>query len=266
MMSAMKMPVSRSTPPPDGTYRILVIGADFAYARRLMVALSKARLQCHHAPDAAAALEGWRTLQPHLIVLDLALGEPGAARLCARIRAESLVPVALAVSEQDTESACMEGLRLGADELLAKSLSPRLLRGRVVAQLRRVYNYDWSELSAPAQPELARPRSPASNGAALNGAASNGAGAARNGLGLGGDKGVPQAERELAARAVAVAVQQMSADKVPSRAAPPARSGATVCDACGYSGALESFRAQPGSDTLVCPQCGESGMVSFKLA
>lgn len=232
---------ARLLQPEDGVYRVLVIGDDLDYARQLMAALLKARLQCHHVAGGTAGLDAWRETHPHLIVLDLALVEPGAAELCARVREQSAVPILLAASEQDAEDAQMEALRLGADAILAKSLCARLLRGQVVAQLRRVYDYDWQ------------------GGASQNGAA-------RNHPGLGTDTSVTDAERERAAEAVAAAVRQMGAEKIPAPSAKRSGGdGPTVCDACGYSGALESFRAQPGSDTLVCPQCGESGMVAFKL-
>jgi DNA-binding response OmpR family regulator len=116
--------------------------------------------------------------------LDLALNEPSAAEICARIREESLVPILLMASVQDAEGTLMEGLRLGADEVLEKSVSDRLLRGRVVAYLRRVYNYDWPQTAAP-------PRAKMAGGQVTQSAGMNG---------LGGGTGVSEAERERAAR------------------------------------------------------------------
>ncbi len=83
--------------------------------------------------------EGWRRfkeLEPDLLILDLMLpGLPGL-ELCRRVRAESEVPI-LMLTARAEEADKVVGLKLGADDYVAKPFSVRELVARVEALLRR---------------------------------------------------------------------------------------------------------------------------------
>lgn len=71
-----------------------------------------------------------------LVVLDLGLPGIGGEDVCRSIRAASDVPVIM-LTARDGEDDLVRGLRLGADDYLAKPFSPRELVARVRALLRR---------------------------------------------------------------------------------------------------------------------------------
>ncbi len=241
---------TRPAPPPsNGQYRVLIIDPDLDAARLMMAAISKSRIMCVHAPGGAKGLQSWRAIEPHLIIAALEMDGKNGRDICERVRRESSVPIVITAKAEDSEDNQMESLRLGADEILEKPFRPRLLMGRVVAHLRRVYDYDDC---APLLKENT---------------------ASQNSVSIGDASIMSEAEKARAASDVASAVQQIAATAL----TPPPTAGLSskkrngqddeaVCDSCGYAGALQTFRLQPGENELVCPQCGASGQIAFTLS
>jgi len=94
--------------------------------------------------DGRAAIETAAREAPDLIVLDLMLPGVDGLEVCRTIRSESKVPIII-LSAKDEESDKILGLGLGADDYMAKPVSPRELVARVQAVLRRTG-------TAPAEP------------------------------------------------------------------------------------------------------------------
>jgi DNA-binding response OmpR family regulator len=85
-------------------------------------------------PSGVALVE--RT-QPDLVVLDLMLPGFDGLEVCRRIQRDRPVPV-LMLTARDSETDVLVGLAVGADDYLAKPISPRELVARIRTILRRV--------------------------------------------------------------------------------------------------------------------------------
>ncbi|MCE5219412.1 response regulator transcription factor [bacterium] len=78
------------------------------------------------------ALEG----RTDLVVLDLMLPDMSGEEVCERIRQDTEIPVLMLTARADVESR-IQGLRLGADDYVAKPFSPREVVQRALTILRR---------------------------------------------------------------------------------------------------------------------------------
>jgi two-component system phosphate regulon response regulator PhoB len=76
---------------------------------------------------------------PHLVVLDLMLPGLDGLELCRRIKADPRTARTriLILTAKGEETDIVVGLELGADDYIVKPFSPRILRARVKAVLRR---------------------------------------------------------------------------------------------------------------------------------
>src|SRR5918995_528939 len=88
------------------------------------------------AGDGEAALEAFKTFEPHLIVLDIMLPKLDGTEVIRRIRAQSDVPVIM-LTARDDEIDRVVGLELGADDYVTKPFAVRELVARVRAIMRR---------------------------------------------------------------------------------------------------------------------------------
>ena len=88
------------------------------------------------AADGLQALEIFRTTNPAVVILDLAIGQPDGFEVCREIRKESGVSIVMLTNraEEVDEAMC---LAAGADDYITKPVSPRILALRITAQLRR---------------------------------------------------------------------------------------------------------------------------------
>lgn len=84
----------------------------------------------------AHALELLRTAHPALVVLDLGLPDVPGETILREIREEGGVPV-LILTARAAEEDRLSGLGLGADDYVTKPFSPKELRARIAAVLRR---------------------------------------------------------------------------------------------------------------------------------
>ncbi|MDA8285955.1 MAG: response regulator transcription factor [Actinomycetota bacterium] len=88
------------------------------------------------ASSGQEALEAAARLGPDLVVLDLMLPDLPGEEVARSLRAVSEVPIIM-LTAKASEDDRVAGLRLGADDYLAKPFSPRELAARVEAVLRR---------------------------------------------------------------------------------------------------------------------------------
>jgi DNA-binding response OmpR family regulator len=116
--------------------RILVVEDEPRLRELLRLYLERESYSVADAGDGAAALDAFRRDGADLVILDLMLpGLPGEAVLEA-IREAGDVPV-LITSAKGSDLERITGLRLGADDYLAKPFNPHELTARVAAILRR---------------------------------------------------------------------------------------------------------------------------------
>jgi DNA-binding response OmpR family regulator len=95
------------------------------------------------------AQEGYKTLVAHngrdalaliksgvsLVILDLMLPDISGETICRTIRRQSRLPVIM-LTAKIGENDCINGFNIGADDYLAKPISPRIVVAKVKALLR----------------------------------------------------------------------------------------------------------------------------------
>ncbi|MCL2714703.1 MAG: response regulator transcription factor [Alphaproteobacteria bacterium] len=86
--------------------------------------------------DGASALDGFRSAQPDLAILDIKMPRMDGMETLRRLRQKSDLPV-IFLTSKDEEIDELFGLKMGADDFIRKPFSQRLLVERVKAVLRR---------------------------------------------------------------------------------------------------------------------------------
>jgi DNA-binding response OmpR family regulator len=118
------------------TARILIADDDPKHAQLIKLYLEREGHQVLTVGDGRAALEQTRARRPDLLILDIMMPLVDGLDVCRILRAESDVAILL-VTARSTENDMLLGLDIGADDYLAKPVSPRELTARVRALLRR---------------------------------------------------------------------------------------------------------------------------------
>ncbi|MGH9114303.1 MAG: winged helix-turn-helix domain-containing protein [Acidimicrobiales bacterium] len=120
----------------DRGARILVVDDDEQLAALLQLVLEGEGYPVTVASDAAGAIAAVRRCDTDLVVLDISLGADDGRLVLAEIRSMGDMPVIFISGKGDTADRVL-GLRLGADDYLAKPFSPVELVARVESVLRR---------------------------------------------------------------------------------------------------------------------------------
>lgn len=101
---------------------------------RLLLEAEGFDIEAYH--DGASALEGLTNNPPDLAIFDIKMPKMDGMELLRRFRQTHEVPVIFLTSKDD-EIDQLFGLKMGADDYIAKPFSPRLVVERVKAILRR---------------------------------------------------------------------------------------------------------------------------------
>jgi DNA-binding response OmpR family regulator len=123
------------------TARILVADDDPKHAQLIRLYLEREGHQVLTVGDGRAALDLARARRPDLVILDIMMPLVDGLDVCRILRAESNIAILL-VTARSSENDMLLGLDIGADDYLAKPVSPRELTARVRALLRRVGTAD----------------------------------------------------------------------------------------------------------------------------
>jgi DNA-binding response OmpR family regulator len=91
-------------------------------------------LVAHNGKDALALI---KSTDIALVILDLMLPDISGETICRTIRRQSRLPVIM-LTAKIGEKDCINGLDIGADDYLAKPISPRIVVAKVKALLRRI--------------------------------------------------------------------------------------------------------------------------------
>lgn len=98
--------------------------------------LQHAGFEVREAADGAAGMRALYECHPDVVVLDVLMPAMDGWTVCQRVRELSSVPIIMLTS-LDREEEMVRGLDLGADDFVAKPISPAHLAARVRAILRR---------------------------------------------------------------------------------------------------------------------------------
>jgi CheY-like chemotaxis protein len=139
-----------ATAPGAERYQALVVEDDTATLRMLRSALTRAGIDCAHAPTGEMALEMFELREPHLIIVDLQLPGISGEEVCKSIRARSAVPI-FALTDLSSDAEEVNLLRAGVDGYLMKPFNPMVLAARVISVVRRTYRYNPQLVAAHAQ-------------------------------------------------------------------------------------------------------------------
>jgi two-component system, OmpR family, response regulator VicR len=131
---------------------LLIIEDDPAISTMVKDYLAKEGYQITVAEDGEQALREFASASYDLILLDLMLPKRSGLDILEQIRKESRVPI-LILSAKDGEVEKALGLRLGADDYIAKPFSLIELAARVQASIRRATLYSNPD-EAGQTPEL----------------------------------------------------------------------------------------------------------------
>src|SRR3712207_3502190 len=112
------------------TRKILLVDDEPSLQKMLTHALEREGFQVQVAGDGEAALEAFKSFEPHLMVLDIMLPKLDGTEVIRRIRAQSDVPVIM-LTARDDEIDRVVGLELGADDYVTKPFAVRELVARV---------------------------------------------------------------------------------------------------------------------------------------
>jgi DNA-binding response OmpR family regulator len=116
---------------------LVLVVEDEAHVRELVsYTLQGAGYRVRSVVDGESALREMHHTTPDLVVLDIRLPGIDGWEVCRRIRQESNIPILIMTALAEDKSH-VKGLRLGADDYVAKPFSPLVLAARVQALLRR---------------------------------------------------------------------------------------------------------------------------------
>jgi DNA-binding response OmpR family regulator len=120
----------------EGDRRALVVEDDADIRALLVELLAQSGFDVVEAGDGATALRRVAEHDPDLVTLDLNLPDFDGIEVCRRIRQSSDAYVVMLTARPD-EIDRLIGLETGADDYLTKPFSPRELKARVAAMMRR---------------------------------------------------------------------------------------------------------------------------------
>jgi DNA-binding response OmpR family regulator len=119
--------------------RLLIVEDEHAVARSLDYGLIKEGFHTSLAETGERALELARTVDPHLILLDIRLPDISGFDVCRQLRTEGKRMPILMLTARDEEMDKVLGLELGADDYVVKPYQLHELIARIRALLRRAY-------------------------------------------------------------------------------------------------------------------------------
>ncbi|MCW2497390.1 response regulator transcription factor [Jatrophihabitans sp.] len=137
----------------DHERRAVVIEDDPDVRALLTQLLQQAGFEVTEADSGAAGVRAVRESDPDLVTLDLNLPDLDGIEVCRRIREISEAYIVMLTGRPD-EVDRLVGLETGADDYLTKPFSPRELRARVAAMMRRPRTrLAAAPVPAPVEPE-----------------------------------------------------------------------------------------------------------------
>ena len=117
--------------------RILTIEDDERIRTAVRFALEDEGWSVLEAETGVQALEGFSSMAPDLVLVDIGLPGIDGFEVCRELRRGSDVPIIMVTARDDTHDV-VAGLEAGADDYVTKPIAPKELSARIRALLRRV--------------------------------------------------------------------------------------------------------------------------------
>ena len=142
-------------PKGQGATTIMLVEDDHAVAQTLTDALESSGYRVWLAETGADAKTLLEQTRPDLIILDLMLPDVDGLVLCSGLKAIADVPIVICSATPQKRDAIL-GLKLGADDFIAKPFDIYELEARVEAVLRRTSQTRVSSEASPTPPDHIR--------------------------------------------------------------------------------------------------------------
>jgi two-component system response regulator MtrA len=142
-------------PKGQGATTIMLVEDDHAVAQTLTDALESSGYRVWLAETGADAKTLLEQTRPDLIILDLMLPDVDGLVLCSGLKAIADVPIVICSATPQKRDAIL-GLKLGADDFIAKPFDIYELEARVEAVLRRTSQTRVSGEASPSPPDHIR--------------------------------------------------------------------------------------------------------------
>jgi two-component system, OmpR family, response regulator MtrA len=142
-------------PKGQGATTIMLVEDDHAVAQTLTDALESSGYRVWLAETGADAKTLLEQTRPDLIILDLMLPDVDGLVLCSGLKAIADVPIVICSATPQKRDAIL-GLKLGADDFIAKPFDIYELEARVEAVLRRTSQTRVSSEASPSPPDHIR--------------------------------------------------------------------------------------------------------------
>jgi DNA-binding response OmpR family regulator len=133
--------------------RILVVEDDTSLARVLRDNLAFDGFDVDWVTSGHAALKRVKVAAPDLVVLDIMLPDTSGFDLCGLLRQGRQTPIII-LTARGQKADKVRGLNLGADDYITKPYSPKELRARIRAHLRRTSDAGLPQIIAFGDCEL----------------------------------------------------------------------------------------------------------------
>ena len=115
---------------------VLIVEDDKNIAELLQMYLEKEGFAVALAADGGQGVSKFRSIKPHLVLLDLMLPGMDGWAVCRTIRAESQIPIIMLTAKGETSDK-VAGLKGGADDYITKPFEMKEVLARIEAVLRR---------------------------------------------------------------------------------------------------------------------------------
>ncbi len=116
--------------------KILIIDDDERLTNAIALYLRRQKYEVEVANDGATGLELFVASPPDIVVLDVMMPDMDGWEVCRRIRERSSAPIIMLTARVEERDRIL-GLRLGADDYVAKPFSLKEVEARIEAVLRR---------------------------------------------------------------------------------------------------------------------------------
>jgi len=126
------------------SYRVYLVEDDGMLAEEIAGLLGKWGYAVRIAEKFDNILEEFRTVQPHVILMDINIPNFDGFYWCRKIREVSGVPI-MYISSRDSSMDVIMGMNAGGDDYLTKPFDNALLVAKLQAMIRRAYEYGVPE-------------------------------------------------------------------------------------------------------------------------
>lgn len=118
--------------------KILIIEDDSVIQTELITLLDGNGYRASAVTDFSAAIQTVKSVQPHLILLDIKLPQTNGFTLCSQIRSFSNVPI-IFVTSCTTDMDELNSIMLGGDAFITKPYNTAILLAKIASLLKRAY-------------------------------------------------------------------------------------------------------------------------------